>query len=81
MNGDFGFARACSRRDLTYAYAYGHLLLGQGPEPWLVRPLAAWLKGLEAVLDQRGLHQEAKAVKERLLREHRSLRANDRLCP
>jgi hypothetical protein len=79
VNAGFEFARACSRRDLTYAYAYGHLLLGQGAEPWLVRPLAAWLHGLEAVLDQRGLRGEAEAVKERLFREHRSPRAQDAL--
>ena len=77
MNADFEFAQACTPDELTYAYAYANLMLGQGVEPWLVGPLAAWLQGVEAVLDQRGLHGEAKTVKERLLREHRRSRAKN----
>lgn len=67
---DVTFTRAASDHDLVYGYAFTGVLMGHGAEPWVVRPLSAWMTLAEHELRRRGLLETAKRRKDRLLTEH-----------
>jgi hypothetical protein len=51
-----------SEHDLIYGCAYAYLLMGHGADPWLVRPLSAWMEVAEKELKYRRLFKKAKRV-------------------
>lgn len=67
---DVTFTRAASDHDLVYGYAFARVLMGHGAEPWVVRPLAAWMTLAEQELRRRGLLATAKRRRDRLFTEH-----------
>jgi hypothetical protein len=66
----FEFLPLMSDHDLTSAYGHAGLLMGHGPEPWLVWSLSDWLTGAKAELERRGLLKDAKRTGKLLLKEH-----------
>lgn len=67
---DVTFTRVASDHDLVYGYAFAGVLMGHGAEPWIVRPLAAWMTLAEQELRRRGLLGTARCRKDRLFTEH-----------
>ena len=79
MSGEakFKYLLLMSDHDLIYAYVYAGLLMGHGPEPWLVWSLSDWYTGAKAELKRRGLLKDAKRTRKLLLKEYHARR----MCP
>lgn len=56
--------------DLIYGYVYARLLMGHGADPWLVRPLSAWINVAEKELKYRRMFKKAKHAYRILLEQH-----------